>query len=187
MLDVAYDWTKSKFAVSVRHIEKFLADFKTGVTKHLKEKTCEVSLSHDQQKVITLLSTQISTIKGGTDGKDCIKRIIVQGKAGTGKSTLIHHMVSIVNKEFQEKNTIIIGAPTGSAALNISGSTIHSLFKIPVKEVGYTPLSDMAKKKLIVELQHCKFIILDEVSLIGTKLLCKVEKRCRELRVRECK
>ena len=50
----------------------------------------------------------------------------ITGKAGTGKSTLLNHF-----KNNTEKKVVIL-APTGVAALNVNGSTIHSFFKFPL-------------------------------------------------------
>ena len=51
--------------------------------------------------------------------------IYITGKAGTGKSTLIHCLKSMIHKPYA------IVAPTGVAALNAGGQTIHSFFRLP--------------------------------------------------------
>ena len=51
------------------------------------------------------------------------KNLFITGKAGVGKSTLLSYFISKT-----KKNTVLL-APTGVAALNIKGSTIHSFFK----------------------------------------------------------
>src|SRR3989338_10506667 len=63
--------------------------------------------------------------------------VFVTGKAGTGKSTLLRH--------FREntKKTIVVLAPTGVAALNVQGQTIHSFFRFPT---SVTP-QNVRKKK----------------------------------------
>ena len=52
------------------------------------------------------------------------KNLFITGKAGTGKSTLLDYFCSQLNKK------PVVLAPTGSAALNIKGLTIHSFFKL---------------------------------------------------------
>ena len=47
------------------------------------------------------------------------------GKAGTGKSTFLKHVCQITKKKF------VVLAPTGIAAINAGGSTLHSFFKLP--------------------------------------------------------
>lgn len=51
--------------------------------------------------------------------------IFLTGKAGTGKSTLLRYICENTNKEH------IVLAPTGIAAINVGGSTLHSFFKLP--------------------------------------------------------
>ncbi|HEV7948935.1 MAG TPA: AAA family ATPase, partial [Glaciihabitans sp.] len=52
------------------------------------------------------------------------ENIFVTGRAGTGKSTLLNHLSWNTSKQ------IVICAPTGVAALNVGGQTIHSLFRL---------------------------------------------------------
>ena len=53
------------------------------------------------------------------------KSIFLTGKAGTGKTTLLKEILKVTHK-----NTIVV-APTGIAALNANGVTIHSMFQLP--------------------------------------------------------
>jgi excinuclease UvrABC helicase subunit UvrB len=53
------------------------------------------------------------------------KSIFLTGKAGTGKTTLLKEIIATTHK-----NTVVV-APTGIAALNAGGVTIHSLFQLP--------------------------------------------------------
>jgi ATP-dependent DNA helicase PIF1 len=54
------------------------------------------------------------------------QNVFVTGRAGTGKSTLLNHLSWHTSKQ------IVIAAPTGVAALNVGGQTIHSLFRLPI-------------------------------------------------------
>ena len=54
------------------------------------------------------------------------EHIFVTGRAGTGKSTLLNHLSWNTSKQ------LVIAAPTGVAALNVGGQTIHSLFRLPI-------------------------------------------------------
>lgn len=53
----------------------------------------------------------------------------MSGKAGTGKSTLIHYLRHVLSKN------VVVVAPTGVAALNVKGATIHSFFRFPPRVV----------------------------------------------------
>ena len=54
------------------------------------------------------------------------QHIFVTGRAGTGKSTLLNYLASRTSKN------LVICAPTGVAALNVGGQTVHSLFRLPI-------------------------------------------------------
>ena len=55
------------------------------------------------------------------------RNIFLTGRAGTGKTTLLHDILSKTNKKS------IVVAPTGVAAINAGGMTIHSMFQLPTK------------------------------------------------------
>jgi len=54
----------------------------------------------------------------------------IMGCGGTGKSVLINTLVSCIRKIFKDNDTVFVTAPTGAAAYNVRGSTIHREFKI---------------------------------------------------------
>src|SRR3989344_6901485 len=60
--------------------------------------------------------------------------LLITGKAGTGKSTLLKYFVK------NTKKNVVVVAPTGIAALNIGGQTIHSFFRFPPKVLDYTDI-----------------------------------------------
>jgi ATP-dependent exoDNAse (exonuclease V) alpha subunit len=94
------------------------------------------------------------------------------GKAGTGKSTFLRDSVRHINKEF------VVAAPTGIAAMNVGGMTLHSLFKLPTR-----PL--MPEDKGIVRfhadswrykvLKRMQTLIIDEVSMIRADVMDAVD------------
>ncbi|MBN1374058.1 AAA family ATPase [Candidatus Dojkabacteria bacterium] len=99
--------------------------------------------------------------------KDIPPFTLITGKAGTGKSTLLTHFF-----ETTSKNSVLL-APTGAAAVNIGGQTIHSFF-------GFTPATTIkdvfakAKNKSnnvhkVIEKLDC--IIIDEISMVRADLL----------------
>ena len=57
-------------------------------------------------------------------------RMTVSGEAGSGKSVLIHALVTVVRRMFGYKDSAIVVGPTGSSAFNAGGKTIHSFFGI---------------------------------------------------------
>ena len=56
--------------------------------------------------------------------------LFITGKAGTGKTTFVKRIQEEINKNF------IVLAPTGIAAINVGGETIHSFFGLPLEVIG---------------------------------------------------
>lgn len=101
-------------------------------------------------------------------------RMIVSGTAGTGKSYLIH----CIRLLLQDKVRVV--APTGVAAFNIDGSTLHSLLSLPVKG-DFKDLEGDHLNKLQQSLQSMEYLIIDEISMVGRKLFGQVDKRLRQI------
>src|SRR6478609_7822785 len=74
--------------------------------------------------------------------EDTREHVFVTGRAGTGKSTLLQHLA------WNTKKQIAVCAPTGVAALNVEGQTIHSLFRLPIGLIADSELeqSEPARK-----------------------------------------
>ena len=93
------------------------------------------------------------------------ENVFLTGKAGTGKSTLIRHYL-----EHTQRSTITV-APTGIAALNVDGYTIHRLFSFPlgvteetVRGPGYYP------GRFAKALKNLDTLIIDEASMVRADL-----------------
>lgn len=102
--------------------------------------------------------------------------VLVTGRAGTGKSTLLNYYLSITEKQGA------VVAPTGVAAVNVGGETIHSFFKfhpgITVEEAQKNALR--RKDKEIYE--KLEELIIDEISMVRADLLDCVEAFLRTIR-----
>lgn len=85
--------------------------------------------------------------------------VFLTGNAGTGKSFLIKAFIA--HCQSQGKN-IMVTAPTGIAALNIGGSTIHREFKVPLDPIG--PGSRISK--ITEAVKDSDIIIIDEISMV---------------------
>src|SRR6202789_2418579 len=87
------------------------------------------------------------------------QHMYITGKAGTGKSTLLQYF-----REKTAKNVAVL-APTGVAAINIKGQTIHSFFNFK-PDITPETVGDIivrkAKRKMFAELQA---LIIDEASM----------------------
>ena len=100
------------------------------------------------------------------------RNILLTGKAGTGKTTFLKHIRSTTLK------TTMIAAPTGVAAINANGSTIHSLFSLPFHPFVPAPqarhhfISALKLSKERKELfQSLELLIIDEVSMVRCDIL----------------
>lgn len=89
--------------------------------------------------------------------------LFVTGKAGTGKSTLIHWLRS-------QLDSCAIVAPTAVAAAAIQGDTIHSFFGLPPRLIDPTDNHPISTKVRLV-LENVKCLIVDEVSMVTPNLV----------------
>lgn len=118
----------------------------------------KLKLSAEQRKALDLL------LSGAN--------VLLTGKAGTGKSTVI--------AEFRRRNkkSAIYVAPTGIAALNIDGQTIHSCFQIPPGGCMADP-GPISKKRFEI-LSRARVVVIDEISMVRADLLVAMDKRLRQ-------
>ena len=110
------------------------------------------------------------------------RSLFLTGKAGTGKSTFLRY----VSKNTKKKHVIL--APTGIAAINAGGSTLHSFFKLPFhpllpndvqydwKHLKKTLKYNSAQCKLIREVE---LIIIDEISMVRADIIDFIDKVLR--------
>lgn len=92
------------------------------------------------------------------------QNLLITGKAGTGKSTLLEHF-----KQNTQKQVVVL-APTGVAALNVKGQTIHSFFRFPYQMTSETIYELRPPKSLINILNKADIIIIDEISMVRADL-----------------
>lgn len=99
------------------------------------------------------------------------KNVFVIGKAGTGKSTLLEYFRSVTKKR------IVVLAPTGVAALNVRGQTIHSFFGFkPDITIDKVKKIRGEKKRIFKEIDT---IVIDEISMVRADLLDCVDRSLR--------
>ena len=108
--------------------------------------------------------------------------IFMTGRAGTGKSTFLKY----ITRNTKKKHVVL--APTGIAAVNVGGVTLHSFFKIPFKPLLPDDPEfkiDRLRKRLKYNKQHIKLIkeleliIIDEISMVRADILDFVDKVLR--------
>lgn len=108
------------------------------------------------------------------------KAIFISGKAGTGKTTFLR---SLPTETFKK---MIITAPTGVAAINAGGVTLHSFFQLPL--VPFLPKNikifekikyDQSKQKVLREIE---LLIVDEISMVRADILDAIDFVLRKTR-----
>ena len=117
------------------------------------------------------------------------RSLFLTGKAGTGKSTFLRHIAETTKKKH------VILAPTGIAAINAGGQTLHSFFKLPfhpllpndssysIRNIRKTLKYSGELTKLLRELE---LIIIDEISMVRADIIDFIDKvlriYCRNMR-----
>ena len=101
-------------------------------------------------------------------------RMTVTGGGGTGKSTLINTLVTIIHQIFQDNDSVHVLAPTGAAAFNVGGQTIHQMLNVNVRDPDKM-LSEQARENLGDKLQTTAALFFDERSMISQKVLGAAE------------
>lgn len=112
--------------------------------------------------------------------------LFITGKAGTGKTTFLRKL-----RNQSPKNMAVV-APTGVAAINAGGMTIHSFFQLPVRTLIPTPQS---YKQLFAEqrltqrkrnmLYHLEMLVIDEISMVRADVLDAIDAVLRRYKYRK--
>lgn len=97
--------------------------------------------------------------------------IFVTGGAGTGKSTFIREL----RARFPERQSVVL-APTGVAALNAGGQTIHSFCKLPLRAVTPDDVRELDDREVVANLD---LLIVDEVSMVRADVMDGLERFLR--------
>ncbi len=110
------------------------------------------------------------------------------GSAGCGKSHLVRSIYQLVTKYLTQiddecNEVVFLSSLTGSAAFNISGYTLHSLFSIPVNiPKEYKPLKNKKLQDFKDRMAKIRLLIIDEVSMVSKKMLCWIHERMKQLK-----
>ncbi len=110
--------------------------------------------------------------------------IFLTGKAGTGKTTFLHNIVSSLGKR------VVVAAPTGVAAVNARGVTLHSLFQLPfgpnIPKSEMEAAKDWAYRKMgsrkLSLIRSIELLVIDEISMVRSDVLDAVDETLRRVR-----
>ena len=111
------------------------------------------------------------------------RSVFLTGKAGTGKSTFLRYICANTKKKY------VVLAPTGIAAVNVGGQTLHSFFKIPFKPLlpddpdiaNISRLRKMLRytKEKVKLIRELDLIIIDEISMVRADIIDFVDRVLR--------
>lgn len=109
--------------------------------------------------------------------KETNQSFFLTGKAGTGKSTFLKYIIDNVKKNF------VVVAPTGIAAVNVGGVTIHSFFQFPLRPL--LPEDEeikifwkgSQKRKIISEMDT---LFIDEISMVRADIVDAIDYSLRK-------
>ena len=115
------------------------------------------------------------------------RSVFLTGKAGTGKTTFLRHITQSTTKRF------VVLAPTGVAAINAGGSTIHSFFQLPlcpylpdvkelITEYQMPERYRSLRKERIKIIRTLDLLIIDEISMVRADLMDAMDMILRKYR-----
>ena len=163
------DWTAS--AQSYPNIDEapsFISEQRQAAAQHVYTTTANpANLQGKQLQVYTTVQQHHTT------NSPPPVRMIVSGTAGTGKSYLIHCLRLLLQHQ------VVVAAPTGVAAFNIDGHTLHSLLSLPTRG-EFKDLEGERLTKLQQAFSEVKYLIIDEMSMVGRKTFGQVDRRLRQ-------
>ena len=102
------------------------------------------------------------------------KNVFLSGAAGSGKTTLMRIFID------NYPGNCVVVAPTGVAAVNIGGQTIHSFFALPFSLMTPTTLDYLKWPSVREKINKTNCIIIDEISMVRSDVFWAIDRRCKE-------
>lgn len=106
----------------------------------------------------------IADIAGGR------RNIFLTGRAGTGKTTLLRQLI------LAERERCVVLAPTGLAAVNVGGQTIHSFFNFPPRLLDIADAKKLRNQRLVRSLDT---MVIDEISMVRADMFQAIDNSLR--------
>ena len=160
------DWTSgSRLYSNLHEIPSYISTHRQSALHASNTSNVDPNLLVGKQLLV------YNTIKQHFESNNPIPlHMIVSGTVGTGKSYIINCLRLLLQSKLR------VTAPTGVAAFNIEGYTLHSLFNLPAKG-KFKELHSQQLHLIQLSFSGVKYIIIDEMSMIGRKLFGQVDKR----------
>jgi ATP-dependent DNA helicase PIF1 len=106
----------------------------------------------------------IADIAGGR------RNVFLTGRAGTGKTTLVRQLI------LEEREKTVVLAPTGLAAVNVGGQTIHSFFNFPPRLLDIADAKKLRAQRLVRSIET---MVIDEISMVRSDMLQAIDNSLR--------
>ena len=103
------------------------------------------------------------------------KNVFLTGEAGTGKSTVLRQFRARCTRE------CVFLAPTGIAAINVQGATLHSFFMLKSGLLTPESMEEIGSKKRRAMIRKVKTIVIDEISMVRSDTMWAVDYRLKSL------
>lgn len=161
----------------IESIKEPIADFIASKKLNADEYNPDNDIKSDLDVAAKLDDEQLSAY---TEMNNSNSNIFITGKAGTGKSYLLRNFVKNTDKN------VLVLAPTGVAALNVGGVTIHSAFgwhnlnELNIDEITADSLYSLNNDKRHI-LRKSQTVIIDEISMVRADVFEKIDKIFRIL------
>jgi hypothetical protein len=110
--------------------------------------------------------------------------IFLTGPAGSGKSFLFRYIIQELKKKFDQKGDIAVTAPTGIAAVNVNGQTIHSWAGVGLarEDVGTLCMKVEKSRTAQPRWRKVKVLLIDEISMLDSDLFHKLSEVGKHVR-----
>ena len=150
------------WAQACEQYEKEVIDSLSQLQKKYNNKQSKISHSFapvyrkDKEEDIQLTEEQ----QAAYDVLESGRNVFLTGKAGTGKSHLTRYFI---HRMEQKRRNILVCAPTGIAALNIGGATLHRTFAAPTRLIS--PYEQCKSKECQKVIDKADIILIDEISM----------------------
>ena len=166
-------WDETKLAHPLGFdVGDFPDDAKDSLSPH-QRLIFDMVMDHDQQAVDGLRPAPL--------------RLNVDGRGGSGKSYVVKllsaciYQRAILQGRPHPDEIVMRAAPTGVAANGIQGSTLHSLLRLPVRNVVFDQLSPQDVGAMQNRLCYLKYLVIDEKSMISLKTMGFIDSRLRQI------
>ena len=169
--------------------EESLSTTKETMTKQIETNVNTHKTTNDMESNVTkatvqvqptLSEEQLTIIKAALSGES----VFFTGSAGTGKSFVLRMLVKALKKKYSVPHSVFVTAPTGIAACNVGGITLHSFAGVGLGKGSAHFLAESILKHDVkaANWQQCKVLVIDEVSMLDGHFMDKLDVIGRRVR-----